>query len=163
LSSTRALIERTRQLEKLLYQAKQMTPDFFDHQLGPDVLVELDQLGLASDPVSLTIRKDAEAVASVNEVGPSDPTFINPVSSELIPVTLVHKNPNLGDSLNVVSNLGAPTESEEEKLFRLSVLFLKSLHPSLTQSSEKARSLSAGGPTVRIQPVTEETRCHCKG
>ncbi|KAJ7240597.1 hypothetical protein C8J57DRAFT_1478201 [Mycena rebaudengoi] len=127
LSSTRALIERTRELEKLLHQAKQMTPDFLDYQLDPGVLNELDQLGSASDPVALTIREDAEAVASSNEAGPS---VLKPVSFDLLPVTLVHDtvgNPDLGVSLDVVPNLGVTMETEEEKLFRLSVLFLKSL------------------------------------
>ncbi|KAJ7272903.1 hypothetical protein C8J57DRAFT_1225229 [Mycena rebaudengoi] len=127
LSSTRALIERARELEKLLSQAKQMTPDILDYQLDPSVSNELDQLGFASDPVSLTIREDAEAVASSNEAGPSDPTFLKPVSFDLVPVTA--GNPNLGVSLGVVPNLGVRTETEEEKLFRLSVLFLKSLPP----------------------------------
>ncbi|KAJ7240498.1 hypothetical protein C8J57DRAFT_1478131, partial [Mycena rebaudengoi] len=126
LSSTRALIERSRELEKLLYQAKQMTPDFLDYRLDPGVLNELDQLGYTSDPVPLTIRE----VASSNEAGPSS---LKPVSFDLPPVTLVHDtvgNPDLGVSLDVVPNLGVTTETEEEKLFRLSVSFLKSLPPS---------------------------------
>ncbi|KAJ7289125.1 hypothetical protein C8J57DRAFT_1459212 [Mycena rebaudengoi] len=133
LSSTRALIEQARELEKLLYQAKQMTPDILDYQPDPGILNELDQLGFASDPVSLTIREDAEVVASINEAGLSDPTFIKPISFDLLPVTLVHDtvgNPNRSDSLDVVPNLCATTESEEEKLFRLSVLFFDSLPPS---------------------------------
>ncbi|KAJ7272799.1 hypothetical protein C8J57DRAFT_259523 [Mycena rebaudengoi] len=141
-----------------------MTPDFFDHQLGPDVLIELDQLGLASDPVSLTIRKDAEAAASVNEAGPSDPTFVNPVSSELMPVTLVHKNPNLGDSLNVVSNLGAPTESEEEKLFRLRDLFLQvAPQYGFSLSLKKLDAIAKGDMTgLVIHPVLVHV-CHLFG
>ncbi|KAJ7272858.1 hypothetical protein C8J57DRAFT_1715203 [Mycena rebaudengoi] len=120
LSSTRALIERARELEKLLYQAKQKTPDILDYQLDPGVLNELDQLGSASDPLHLAIpsREDAEA-------GPSSDPILKPDSSELLPVTLVHKNPNLGDSLDVVSNLGVRAETEEEKLFRLRALLLQ--------------------------------------
>ncbi|KAJ7273059.1 hypothetical protein C8J57DRAFT_1467454 [Mycena rebaudengoi] len=128
LSSARALIERTRELEKLLHQAKQMTPDFLDYQLDPGVLNELDQLGFASDPMPLTIRKDGEAVISSNEAGPSSDPILKPVSFELLPVTLGHDtagNPNLGGSLDVVSHLGVTPETEEQKLFRLSVLFLK--------------------------------------
>jgi hypothetical protein len=142
-----------------------MTPDILDDQLDPGVLNELDQLGFVSDPL-IPSREDAEAVAGSNEAGPSDPTFPESVSFDLLPVTLVHDtvgNPNLGESLNVISNLGAPTESEEGKLFRLSVLCLDGLPPSLTQSSEKPKPFSADGPIVRIQPVTEETRCYRKG
>jgi hypothetical protein len=131
-----------------------MTPDFLDSQLDPGVLNELDHLGFTPDPVPLTIpsREDAEVR---NEAGLSDPTFPESVSFELLPVTLVHDTVGNPD-------LGITTETEEDKLFRLSVLFLNSLTPSPTQSS-KASSLSAGGPTARIQPVTEETRCYCKG
>jgi hypothetical protein len=133
-------------------------------QLDPDVLNELDQLGFTSDPMSLTIQEDAEgAVASSNEAGPSSDLILKPDSSEHSPVTLVHKNPNLGDSLDGVPNLGITTETEEERLFRLSVLFLNSLPSSHPQSSEKPKSFSAGDHAARIQPVTEETRCYCKG
>jgi hypothetical protein len=150
-------------LEKLLYQAKQMPPDTLDHQLSPEVLIELDQLGFTSDPAPLTIRQDAEVVASSNDAGPSDPTFLTADSFDLLPVTLVRDTPNLGDSLDVVSNLDVTPESEQDKLFRLSVLFLNSLSPTLTQSPEKPKSFSGDGPTARIQPVTEETRCYQKG
>jgi hypothetical protein len=163
LSFMKALIERTRELEKLLHQAKQRNPDILDDQLGPGVLNELDQLRFASDPVPLTsIREDAKAVASSNEAGPSSDPILKPDSSELLPVTLVHKNPNLGDSLDVIPNLGSTTETEEEKLFRLSVLSLNSL-PLPAQYSEKSNSLPADGPTTRIQPVRKETRCYRQG
>jgi hypothetical protein len=142
LSSTRALFERTRALGKLLYQAKQITPDSLDHQLRPDVLNELDQLDFTSDPMPLTIREDAEAVASSNEAGPSIPTFLRPVCFDIAPVTA--GNPNLSVSLGVVPNLGVKTETEEEKLFRLSVLFLKNqLLPSLNLPRRRALFLQA--------------------
>jgi hypothetical protein len=144
-----------------------MPPDTLDHQLSPEVLIELDQLGSTSELAApLTIREDAEVAASSNDAGPSDPTFLTADSFDLLPVTLVHDtvgHPNLGDSLDVVSNLGVTPESEEDKLFRLSVLFLNSLPPSLTQYSEKPSSFSGDGPTVRIQPVTKQTRCYRKG
>ncbi|KAJ7272912.1 hypothetical protein C8J57DRAFT_262037 [Mycena rebaudengoi] len=181
LSSTRALIERTRRLEKLLYHAKQITPDFLDHQLGPGVLNELDQLGfasdpvrliqredaegavlneldqlgLASDPVSLTTREDAEAVASINEAGPSDPTFINPVSFDLLPVTLVQDavgNLDLGHSLDVVP---VRTETEEEKLFRLRALFLQAAPQyGFSLSQKKLDAIAKGDMTgLVVHPV----------
>ncbi|KAJ7272891.1 hypothetical protein C8J57DRAFT_261250 [Mycena rebaudengoi] len=192
LSSTRALIERTRQLEKLLWQAKQMTPDFLDYQPGPSILNELDQLGfasdpvrliredaegavlnkldqlgLASDPVSLTIREDAEAVASINEAGPSDPTFIKPVSFNLLPVALAHHtvgNPNLGDSLDVVPNLGITVETEEEKLFRLRNLFLQ-MAPQygFSLSQKKLDAIAKGDMTgLVVHPVLVHV-CHLWG
>ncbi|KAJ7289908.1 hypothetical protein C8J57DRAFT_1706521 [Mycena rebaudengoi] len=111
LSLTSALIERIRELEKLLYQAKQIHPNILDYQLRPYVSIELDQLGCAADPTHLTIRKD---VASTTEAGPSDPIFLNPDSSDLLPVVLVNHtvvgNPDLGLSLDVISNLGVTTE-----------------------------------------------------
>ncbi|KAJ7272881.1 hypothetical protein C8J57DRAFT_1467312 [Mycena rebaudengoi] len=190
LSSTRALIERARELEKLLYQAKQMTPDIVDYQLGPGVLNELDQLGFASDPVPLiredavlneldqlgftsdpvpltTIREDAEVVANSTEAGPSEPTFIKPVSFDLLPVTLVHHtvgNPNSGDSLNVVSNLGARTESEEEKLFRLRALFLqKAPQYGFSLSQKKLDAVAKGDMTgLVVHPVLVHV-CHLWG
>ncbi|KAJ7272882.1 hypothetical protein C8J57DRAFT_260988 [Mycena rebaudengoi] len=166
LSSTRALIERARELEKLLYQAKQMTPDILDDQLDPGVLNELDQLGFVSDPL-IPSREDAEAVAGSNEAGPSDPTFPESVSFDLLPVTLVHDtvgNPNLGESLNVISNLGAPTESEEGKLFRLRSLFLQ-MAPSygFSLSQKKLDAIAKGDMTgLVVHPVLVHV-CHLCG
>ncbi|KAJ7240594.1 hypothetical protein C8J57DRAFT_1727134 [Mycena rebaudengoi] len=165
LSSTRALIERARELEKLLYQAKQMTPDFLDYQLDPGVLNELDQLGSASDPVALTIREDAEAVANSNEAGPS---FLKPVSFDLLPVTLVHDtvgNPDLGISLDVVPNLGVTTETEEEKLFRLRALFLQVGAPQygFSLSQKKLDAITKGDMTgLVVHPVLVHV-CHLCG
>ncbi|KAJ7272890.1 hypothetical protein C8J57DRAFT_261211 [Mycena rebaudengoi] len=165
LSFTRALIERTRELEKLLYQAKQMTP--VDSQLGPGVLNELDQLDFTSDPVPLTsIREDAKAVASSNEAGPSSDPILkpDPSESELLPVTLVHKNPNLDDSLDVVPNLGITTETETEKLFRLRALFLQAAPQygfSLTQ--KKLDAIAKGDMSgLVVHPVLIHV-CHLWG
>ncbi|KAJ7272873.1 hypothetical protein C8J57DRAFT_1467307 [Mycena rebaudengoi] len=161
LSSTRALIERARELEKLLYQAKQMTPDILDYQLNPGVLNELDQLGFASDPVPL-IREDAEGVvASNNEAGPSEPAS---VSFDLLPVTLVHGavgNPDLGDSLDVVP---ARTESEEEKLFRLRNLFLQMAPQYGFSLSQKKLDAIANGDMsgLVVHPVLVHV-CHLWG
>ncbi|KAJ7284501.1 hypothetical protein C8J57DRAFT_1216930 [Mycena rebaudengoi] len=163
LSSTRALIERTRELEKLLYQAKQMTPDFLDYQLDPGVLNELDQLGFASDPVALTIREDAEAVAS-NEVGPS---FLKPVSFDLPPITLAHDtvgHPDLGVSLDVIPNFGVTTETEEEKLFRLRALFLQvAPQYGFSLSLKKLDAIAKGDMTgLVVHPVLVHV-CHLWG
>ncbi|KAJ7272809.1 hypothetical protein C8J57DRAFT_1467265, partial [Mycena rebaudengoi] len=100
-----------------------MTPDILDYQLDPGVLNELDQLGFTSDPMPLTIRENTEAVASGSEAGPSDPTFLEPVSLDLLLGTV--GNLKRSDSLDVVPNLGVRTETEEEKLFRLRALFLQ--------------------------------------
>ncbi|KAJ7243933.1 hypothetical protein C8J57DRAFT_1476917 [Mycena rebaudengoi] len=164
LSSTRALIERTRELEKLLSQAKQMTPVFLDYQLDPGILNELDQLGFASDPVALTIREDAEAVASSNEAGPSS---LKPVSFDLPPVTLVHDtvgNPDLGVSLDVVPNLGVTTETEEEKLFRLRALFLQvAPQYGFSLSLKKLDAIAKGDMTgLVVHPVLVHV-CHLWG
>ncbi|KAJ7230929.1 hypothetical protein C8J57DRAFT_188143 [Mycena rebaudengoi] len=165
MSSTRALIERTRELEKLLCQAKQTTPDFLDYQLDPGVLNELDQLGSASDPVALTTREDAEAVASSNEAGPS---VLKPVSFDLLPVTLVHDtvgNPDLGASLDVVPNLGVTTETEEEKLFRLRALFLQAGAPQygFSLSLKKLNAITKGDMTgLVVHPVLVHV-CHLCG
>ncbi|KAJ7272876.1 hypothetical protein C8J57DRAFT_1467309 [Mycena rebaudengoi] len=161
LSSTRALIERTHELEKLLHQAKQMNPDSLDYQLDPGIVNELDQLGFTYDsPLPLTIpsREDAEAVAGSNEAGPSEPTFLESVSFDLLPVTLVHDtagNPNRSDSLDVVPNLCARTESEEEKLFRLRNLFLQ-MAPSygFSLSQKKLDAIAQGDMTgLVVHPV----------
>ncbi|KAJ7272877.1 hypothetical protein C8J57DRAFT_260916 [Mycena rebaudengoi] len=164
LSSTRALIERTRELERLLFQAKQMTPDILDHQLDPGVLNELDQLGFASDPLPLTIsnREDAEAVAGSNEAGPSDPTFIKAVSFDLVPVAA--GNPNRSDSLDVVPNLCARTESEEEKLFRLRALFLRAAPQyGFSLSQKKLDAIAKGDMTgLVVHPVLVHI-CHLWG
>ncbi|KAJ7273052.1 hypothetical protein C8J57DRAFT_1715348 [Mycena rebaudengoi] len=164
LSSTRALVERTRALEKLLDQAKQRSPDILD-QLDPGVLNELDQLGFASDPVRL-IREDAErAVASSNEAGPSSDPILTPDSSEHSPpVTLVHKNPNLGDSLDGVPNLGVTTETEEERLFRLRALFLQ-IAPTygFRLSLKKLDAIAKGDMTgLVVHPVLVHV-CHLWG
>ncbi|KAJ7273113.1 hypothetical protein C8J57DRAFT_1225408 [Mycena rebaudengoi] len=159
LSSARALIERTRELEKLLYQAKQRNPDILDYRLGPGVLNELDQLGFASDPVPL-IR----AVASSNEAGPSSDPILKPDSSELLPVTLVHKNPNLGDSPDVVPNLGITTETEEEKLFRFRALFLQTApQHGFILSLKKLDAIAKGDMTgLIVHPVLVHV-CHLWG
>ncbi|KAJ7276640.1 hypothetical protein C8J57DRAFT_1466125 [Mycena rebaudengoi] len=163
LSSTRALIERTRELGKLLYQAKQIT-DILDHQLRPDVLNELDQLGFASDPLPLTIprREDAEVVAGSNEAGPSDPTFMKPVSFDLEPVTA--GSPNLGISLGVIPNLGVRTETEEEKLFRLRALFLQvAPQYGFSLSQKKLDAIAKGDMTgLVVHPVLVHV-CHLFG
>ncbi|KAJ7272919.1 hypothetical protein C8J57DRAFT_262240 [Mycena rebaudengoi] len=164
LSSTRALIERTRELEKLLHQAKQMTPDILDYQLDPGVLNELDQLGFASDPVSPKIREDAEVVASINEAGLSEPTFLESVSFDLLPVTLVHDavgNPDLGDSLDVVP---IRTETEEEKLFRLRALFLQAAPQyGFSLSEKKLDAIAKGDMTgLVVHPVLVHV-CHLWG
>ncbi|KAJ7272913.1 hypothetical protein C8J57DRAFT_262078 [Mycena rebaudengoi] len=162
LSSTRALIERTRELEKLLYQAKQITPDILDHQLRPDVLNELDQLDSTSDPIPLTIREDAEAVASSNEAGPSDPTFLKPVSFDLAPVT--SGDPNLDVSLGVMLNLDVRTETEEEKLFRLRDLFLQvAPQYGFSLSLKKLDAIAKGDMTgLVVHPVLVHV-CHLFG
>jgi hypothetical protein len=136
-----------------------MTPDLLHHQLSPAVFNELNQLDFVADPAFFTNQGDDNAAARSWAFGPK------PTSFDLLPDTLVHDvgNPNLGASLGMGPNLGVRTETEEEKLSRLSVLFLKSLPPSLTQSSEKPNSFSTKGPTARIQPVTEETQCYRKG
>ncbi|KAJ7240581.1 hypothetical protein C8J57DRAFT_1727122, partial [Mycena rebaudengoi] len=165
LSSTRALIERARELEKLLYQAKQMTPDFLDYQLDPGVLNELDQLGFVSDPVALTIREDAEAIASSNEAGPSS---LEPVSFDLPPVTLVHDtvgNPDLGVSLDVVPNLGVTAETEEEKLFRLRRALFLQVAPQygFNLSLKKLDAIAKGDMTgLVVHPVLVHV-CHLWG
>jgi hypothetical protein len=166
LSSARALIERARELEKLLYQAKQRNPDILDYQLGPGVLNELDQLGFTSDPVPL-IREDAErAVGSSNEAGPSSDPILKPVSFELLPVTLGHDtagNPNLGGSLDVVSHLGVTPETEEQKLFRLLVLFLKVyLLPTLNLPRSRALFLQAA-PTYGFSLSLKKLDAIAKG
>ncbi|KAJ7278832.1 hypothetical protein C8J57DRAFT_149075 [Mycena rebaudengoi] len=165
LSSTRALIERTRELEKLLCQAKQMTPDILDYQLDPSVLNELDQLGFASDPVPLTTRDDTEAVASSDET--SDPTSLLPVSFDLLPVTLVHDtvgNPNLGVSLDVVPNLCITAETEEEKLFRWRSLFLQAAPQyGFSLSQRKLDAIARGDMTsLVVHPVLVHV-CHLWG
>ncbi|KAJ7274943.1 hypothetical protein C8J57DRAFT_1466812 [Mycena rebaudengoi] len=162
LSSTRALIVRTRELKKLLYQAKQITPDILDHQLRPDVLDELDQLNFTSDPMPLAIREDAEAVASSDEAGPSDPTFLKPVSFDLVPVTV--GDPNLGVSLGVVPNLGVRTETEEEKLFRLRALFLQAAPQyGFSLSLKKLDAIAKGDMTgLVVHPVLVHV-CHLFG
>ncbi|KAJ7261922.1 hypothetical protein C8J57DRAFT_1719543 [Mycena rebaudengoi] len=162
LSSTRALFERTRALGKLLYQAKQITPDSLDHQLRPDVLNELDQLDFTSDPMPLTIREDAEAVASSNEAGPSIPTFLRPVCFDLAPVTA--GNPNLSVSLGVVPNLGVKTETEEEKLFRLRALFLQAAPQyGFSLSLKKLNAIAKGDMTgLVVHPVLVHV-CHLFG
>ncbi|KAJ7272910.1 hypothetical protein C8J57DRAFT_1715239 [Mycena rebaudengoi] len=162
LSSTRALIERTRELGKLLYQAKQITPDILDHQLRADVLNELDQLDSTSDPIPLTIREDAEAVASSNEAGPSDPTPLKPVSFDLAPVT--SGDPNLDVSLGVVPNLDVRTETEEEKLFRLRDLFLQvAPQYGFSLSQKKLDAIAKGDMTgLAVHPVLVHV-CHLFG
>ncbi|KAJ7272916.1 hypothetical protein C8J57DRAFT_1596698, partial [Mycena rebaudengoi] len=163
LSFTRALIERTRELERLLYQAKQMTP--VDSQLSPGVLNELDQLSFASNPLPLTaIREDPEAVVSSNEAGPSSDTILKADSSELLPVTLVHKNPNLGNSLDVVANLSTRMESEEEKLFRLRALFLQAAPQyGFSLSQKKLDAIAKGDMTgLVVHPVLVHV-CHLWG
>ncbi|KAJ7273054.1 hypothetical protein C8J57DRAFT_264975 [Mycena rebaudengoi] len=164
LSSTRALIERARELKKLLYLAKQRSPDILD-QLDPDVLNELDQLCFTSDPMPLTIREDAEgAVASSNEAGPSSDPILKPDSSEHSPVTLVHENPNLGDSLDGVPNLGIATETEEEKLFRLRALFLQ-IAPTygFRLSLKKLDAIAKGDMTgLVVHPILVHV-CHLWG
>ncbi|KAJ7240570.1 hypothetical protein C8J57DRAFT_1478182 [Mycena rebaudengoi] len=164
LSSTRALIERARELEKLLHQAKQMTPDFVEYQLDPGILNELDQLGSASDPVALTIREDAEAVASSNEAGSS---FLKPISFDLQPATLVHDtvgNHDLSVSLDVVPNLGVTTETEEEKLFRLRALFLQTAPQyGFSLSLKKLDAIAKGDMTgLVVHPVLVHV-CHLCG
>ncbi|KAJ7267392.1 hypothetical protein C8J57DRAFT_364956 [Mycena rebaudengoi] len=163
-SSTRALIERARELEKLIHQAKQMPPNFLDYQLDPGLLNELDQLGFASDLVPLTIREDAEAVASSNEAGPS---FLTPASFDLPPVTLVHDtvgNPDLGVSLDVVPNPGVTTETEEEKLFRLRALFLQAAPQyGFSLSLKKLDAIAKGDTTgLVVHPVLVHV-CHLWG
>ncbi|KAJ7272915.1 hypothetical protein C8J57DRAFT_262174 [Mycena rebaudengoi] len=185
LSSTRALIERTRELERLLFQAKQMTPDILDYQLGPGVLNELDQLGFASDPVPLiredavlneldqlgftsdpvpltTIREDTKAVASSSKAEPSEPTFLESDSFDLLPVTLVHDavgNPDLGDSLDAVA---VRTETEEEKLFRLRALFLQAAPQyGFSLSEKKLDAIAKGDMTgLVVHPVLVGTAVH---
>ncbi|KAJ7272892.1 hypothetical protein C8J57DRAFT_1506476 [Mycena rebaudengoi] len=147
LSLTRSLVERTRELEKLLYRAKQMTPDFLDSQLDPGVLNELDHLGFTPDPVPLTIpsREDAEVR---NEAGLSDPTFPESVSFELLPVTLVHDTVGNPD-------LGITTETEEDKLFRLRALFLQAApQHGFSLSQKKLDAIAKGDMTgVVVHPV----------
>ncbi|KAJ7267141.1 hypothetical protein C8J57DRAFT_1717573 [Mycena rebaudengoi] len=165
---TRSLIERTRQLEKLLYQAKQMPPDTLDHQLSPEVLIELDQLGSTSELAApLTIREDAEVAASSNDAGPSDPTFLTADSFDLLPVTLVHDtvgHPNLGDSLDVVPNLDVTPESEEDKLFRLRALFLETApQHGFSLSLKKLDAIRKGDMTgLVVHPVLVHV-CHLWG
>ncbi|KAJ7201980.1 hypothetical protein C8J57DRAFT_409209 [Mycena rebaudengoi] len=165
---TRSLIERTRQLEKLLHQAKQMPPNTLDHQLSPEVLIELDQLDSTSELAApLTIREDAEVVASNNDAGPSDPTFLMPDSFDLLPLTLVRDtvgNPNLGDSLDVVSNLGVTPESEEDKLLRLRALFLETApQHGFSLSLKKLDAIRKGDMTgLVVHPVLVHV-CHLWG
>ncbi|KAJ7240599.1 hypothetical protein C8J57DRAFT_102186 [Mycena rebaudengoi] len=123
-----------------------------------------NQLGFASDPVALTIREDAEAVASSNEAGPS---FLKPVSFDLPPVTLVHDtvgNPDLGVSLDVVPNLGVTMETEEEKLFRLRALFLQvAPQYGFSLSLRKLDAIAKGDMTgLVVHPVLVHV-CHLWG
>ncbi|KAJ7267148.1 hypothetical protein C8J57DRAFT_360314 [Mycena rebaudengoi] len=167
-SLTRSLLERTRQLEKLLYRAKRVPPDTLDHQLSPEVLIELDQLGSTSELAApLTIREDAEVTASSNDAGPSDPTFLTADSFDLLSVTLVHDtvgHPNLGDSLDVVSNLGVTPESEEDKLFRLRALFLETAPQyGFSLSLKKLDAIAKGDMTgLVVHPVLVHV-CHLWG
>ncbi|KAJ7273044.1 hypothetical protein C8J57DRAFT_264602 [Mycena rebaudengoi] len=174
LSSARALIERARELEKLLYQAKQRNLDILDHQLGPGVLNELDQLGFTSDPVPLTIREDAErAVASSNETGPSSDPILKPDSSQLLPVTVVHKNPNLGDSLDVVSHLTLHRHSSANLACNEHTLpFLAELSPALLPSLTSFGVPRTTAPSIATfclpwtvlkvnDPQTTRTSCMC--
>ncbi|KAJ7274107.1 hypothetical protein C8J57DRAFT_252076 [Mycena rebaudengoi] len=155
-SSTRALIERNRELEKLLYQAKQANPDILDCQPGPGIMNELDQLGFGSDSVPLTIpsREDAEVR---NEAGPSDPTFLESISFDPLPVTLVHDT--VGNS-----NLGVTTETEEEKLFRLRALFLETASQhGFSLSLKKLDAIRKGDMTgLVVHPVLVHV-CHLWG
>jgi hypothetical protein len=71
LSFTRALIERTRELEQLLSEAKQTTPSILNYTLGPDLSAELDQLLsssalVAPEPMLLDV-----ADPFLSELGPS--------------------------------------------------------------------------------------------
>ncbi|KAJ7272870.1 hypothetical protein C8J57DRAFT_260749 [Mycena rebaudengoi] len=140
-----------------------------DSQLSQGVLNELDQLGFTSDPVPLTsIREDAEgSVASSNETGPSSDPVLKPVFSEVLPVTLVHHtigNPNLGDPLDVVPNLGVRTETEEEKLFRFRALFLQAApQHGFSLSEKKFDTIAKGDMTgLVVHPVLVHV-CHLWG
>ncbi|KAJ7273062.1 hypothetical protein C8J57DRAFT_265234 [Mycena rebaudengoi] len=106
--------------------------------------------------MSLTIQEDAEgAVASSNEAGPSSDLILKPDSSEHSPVTLVHKNPNLGDSLDGVPNLGITTETEEERLFRFRNLFLQvTTQHGFSLSLKKLDAIAKGDVTgLVVHPV----------
>ncbi|KAJ7253369.1 hypothetical protein B0H12DRAFT_1116886 [Mycena haematopus] len=160
LSFTRALIERTRELEQLLSEAKQAaSPNILNHSIGPELSVQLDQL------------------LSSNTFAAPEPILFgrDPFLDELGFTTAVEPFPSDGDEFKFFDNPAEiqaaasgsahqVVESPEEKMSRLRNVFLvKKLQLGFLVPTHKLNALIAGDLSGTIvHPVLVHV-CHLWG
>ncbi|KAJ7084786.1 hypothetical protein B0H15DRAFT_847580 [Mycena belliarum] len=139
LSFTRALIERTLELEQLLSEAKQAPPGVPVYSVGPDLSAELDQL-LSTNlpPVPEPVIFD---MLSPNGSDSSRPTSIRREEKPF----------NYLETFNTPTQMTPPSpaipivESTSDKLFRLRKLFLaKRLQFGFVLSAAKLSAITNG-------------------
>ncbi|KAJ7494453.1 hypothetical protein B0H11DRAFT_2004708 [Mycena galericulata] len=171
LSFTRALIERTLELEQLLSQAKQAPPNSSSYAVGPDLSAELDQL-LSSNSLAPPESTLLDQDPFIDDLGPSrdvgstlgqhDPAFhyvetgYNPAPTQaLISAGAPEQPPEPVIPL---------VESPAEKQFRIRKLFLsKRIQFGFTLPPHKLAALTNGDMTgADVHPVLVHV-CHLWG
>ncbi|KAJ6606319.1 hypothetical protein DFH09DRAFT_1119816 [Mycena vulgaris] len=157
LSFTRALIERTLELEQLLSEAKQAPPTIPSYAVGPDLSAELDQL------------------FSTNPLDAPEPILIDNGQAAIRPMVLEEPFNFLGIEYNP-SRTQSPlsmtppppviqvVETPAEKLFRLRQTFLaRGLQYGFTLSADKLSALANGDLSGNVvHPVLVHV-CHLWG
>ncbi|KAJ7778707.1 hypothetical protein DFH07DRAFT_795692, partial [Mycena maculata] len=166
LGFTRALIERTLELEQLLSQAIQAPPNTSNFAVGPDLSAELDHL-LSSNslvpPEPMLLEKDPFIGSSGDVTTPSslpeDPfSYLESVYEPVSPYGLLSAvAPDPVPPLTVA-------ESPAEKKFRLRKLFLsKRIQFGLTMPAHKLNALANGDLSgTDVHPVLVHV-CHLWG
>ncbi|KAJ6630204.1 hypothetical protein B0H10DRAFT_1939002 [Mycena sp. CBHHK59/15] len=159
LSFTRALIERTRELEQLLSEAKQTheAPGISNYALPPALSAELDELLPNSLPASDSISPAfyigqpkqypslsdslniTDIVTSVSSFPEKDAFSLHPLAKQVEPTSIVPPN------------IVLVAESASEKLFRIRLLFLqRSSQFGFSMSANKLDAIARGDLTGTI-------------
>ncbi|KAJ6620381.1 hypothetical protein B0H10DRAFT_1093246 [Mycena sp. CBHHK59/15] len=159
LSFTRALIERTRELEQLLSEAKQTheAPGISNYALPPALSAELDELLANSLPASDSISPAfyigqpkqypslsdslniTDIVTSVSSFPEKDAFSLHPLAKQVEPTSIVPPN------------IVLVAESASEKLFRIRLLFLqRSSQFGFSMSANKLDAIARGDLTGTI-------------
>ncbi|KAJ7063667.1 hypothetical protein C8F01DRAFT_86735 [Mycena amicta] len=156
MSYTRALIERTLELEQLLSQAKQAPQPEPGYPLGANVTAELDQMfashSLAPPPIP-RLQYDSNAMASTSGVALSS-TFIPDDTDVDYPYDAESPTPSLPPA----------SETHEERMLRLRKKFLaKRLQFGFVLPAHKLHAIMLGDMSANVvHPVLVHV-CHLWG
>ncbi|KAJ6546843.1 hypothetical protein B0H19DRAFT_1162733 [Mycena capillaripes] len=165
LSFTRALIERTRELEQLLSDAKQASPSIMNFAVGPDLSAELDQL-LSSNalvaPEPMLFDKNPFIIDDLAASAMATPLRLEGDAFDFLEAEFNPASVQVEMLSNPVPQVIA--ESPEEKMLRLRKMFLaKKLQFGFVLPIHKLTALTSGdlSGTV-VHPVLVHV-CHLWG